>query len=241
MLEKATILKSLTIGYFVIAIFEVISEYFAYRPFICSLKPLIPLILTIMYLIISKKKSIVVVLVFLLSMFTNILFIPNTAASLYNALIVFTIHRIVIIYLIFTLQKVKDFIPLIIATIPFLLIFFYLFVETNDIPNNSFYLLILQNILISLFAGVALSSYVMNDNKQNSVLLISVLLFVMLQFTVFIEKYFLVNEFEWLFRPLAMTFNALAFFSFYKYVITAEKNQTTIDFPKVETDFSSSK
>jgi hypothetical protein len=64
----------------------------------------------------------------------------------------------------------------------------------------------------------------MNDNKQNSVLLISALLFVMLQFVVFVEKYFLVNEFEELFRPLAMTFNALAFFSFYKYVITAEKS-----------------
>jgi len=224
MLRKTDILKSLTFGYFIIAFFEVVSEYFAYTPFICSLKPLIPLLLTIMYLIGSKQKSIVVVLVFLLSMLTNILFIPNTADSLYNALIAFTFHRIVIIYLIFSLQKVSDFIPMIIATIPFLLIFFYLFIETNDIPENSFYWLIVQNILISIFAGIALSSYVMNDNKQNSVLLISVLLFVMLQFTVFIEKYFLVNEFQWLFRPLAMTFNALAFFSFYKYVVIAEKS-----------------
>jgi hypothetical protein len=46
----------------------------------------------------------------------------------------------------------------------------------------------------------------------------------MLQFAVFIEKYFLVNEFEKLFRPLAMTFNTLAFFSFYKYVLLAEKS-----------------
>ena len=154
----------------------------------------------------------------------GILFIPNTPICLYYALIIFTIHRIVVIYLIFKLQKVKDFIPIIIATTPFLLIFFYLFMETNEIPANSFYLLILQNILISLFAGIALSSYVMNDNKQNSVLLISVLLFVMLQFSVFIEKYFLINEFQKLFRPLAMTFNTLAFFSLYKYVMIAEKS-----------------
>ncbi len=224
MVRKADILRSLTFGYFIIAFFEVVSEYLVYTPFICSLKPLIPLVLTVMYLIGSTKKSVVVVAVFLLSMVTNILFIPNTAASLYNALIAFTFHRIVIIYLIFNLQKVKDFIPVIIATLPFLLIFFYLFIETNDIPENSFYWLIMQNILISIFAGIALSSYVMNDNKQNSVLLISVLLFVMLQFTVFIEKYFLINEFQKLFRPLAMTFNALAFFSFYKYVVITEKS-----------------
>ncbi|WP_284652228.1 hypothetical protein [Flavobacterium terrisoli] len=224
MVLKANILKFLTLSYFIIAFFEIVSEYLVYTPFICSLKPLIPLLLAVMYLIISKKRSVVVVAVFLLSMITNILFIPNTATSLYYALIAFTIHRIVVIYLVFTLQKVKDFVPMIIATLPFLLIFFYLFIETNEIPENSFYLLILQSILISLFAGIALSSYIMNDNKQNSVLLIAVLLFVMLQFTVFIEKYFLVNEFQKLFRPLAMTFNALAFFSFYKYVNIAENS-----------------
>ncbi|NNT72955.1 hypothetical protein HKT18_12065 [Flavobacterium sp. IMCC34852] len=224
MFKKDSIVKALTFCFFIVAFFEIVSEYLAYTPFICSLKPLIPLLLVVIYLTSSTQKNPVFVIVLLLSMVVNILFIPNTPACLYYALIIFTIHRIVIIYLIFSLQKVKDFIPIVIATVPFLLIFFYLFIETNEIPSNSFYLLILQNILISLFAGIALSSYVMNDNKQNSVLLISVLLFVMLQFTVFIEKYFLVNEFQMLFRPLAMTFNTLAFFSFYKYVIIAEKS-----------------
>ncbi|MFN3754972.1 hypothetical protein [Flavobacterium sp.] len=224
MVKKDNILKSLTFGYFIIAFFEVVSEYFAYTPFICSLKPLIPLFLVVIYLVNSTKKNPIFVIVLLLSMVVNILFIPNTSICLYYALIIFTIHRLVIIYLVFSQQKVKDYIPMLIATLPFLLIFFYLFIETNDIPENSFYLLMLQNILISVFAGIALSSYVMNDNKQNSVLLIAVLLFVMLQFSVFIEKYFLVNEFQKLLRPLAMTFNALAFFSFYKYVIIAEKS-----------------
>nr|WP_294777671.1 hypothetical protein [uncultured Flavobacterium sp.] len=224
MFKKDNLLKSLTFSYFIIAIFEIVSEYLVYTPFICSLKPLIPVLLVVAYLVSSTQKNPIFVMVLLLSMVVNILFIPNTPICLYYALIIFTIHRVLIIYLIFSLQKVKDYIPVVIATIPFLLIFFYLFVETNEIPANSFYLLILQNILISLFAGIALSSYVMNDNKQNSVLLISVLLFVMLQFTVFIEKYFLVNEFQKLFRPLAMTFNALAFFSLYKYVIIAEKS-----------------
>lgn len=224
MFKKDNILKSLTFSYFVIAFFEIVSEYFVYTPFICSLKPLIPLMLAVIYLIHSDHKNPIFVIALLLSMVVNIFFIPDTPIYLYYALIVFTVHRIVVIYLIFTLQKVKDYIPLIIATTPFLLIFFYLFIETNEIPANSFYFLIFQNILIAIFAGIALSSYVMNDNKQNSVLLISVLLFVMLQFTVFIEKYFLVNEFQKLFRPLAMTFNTLAFFSLYKYVVIAEKS-----------------
>jgi uncharacterized membrane protein YhhN len=224
MQKKGNILNSLTIGYFVIAFFEVLAEYFVSRPLICSLKPVLPLILIVLYYIESDKKSMVLVTALLLSCLTNMLFIPDTPTYLFYGVLTFTIHRILVIYLIIYHQKLKDYIPITIATAPFLLVFFYLFSETVDIPPNSIYILIFQNLLISLFAGIALSSYVMNDNKQNSILLISALLFVMLQFVVFIEKYFLIDEFDELLRPLAMTLNALAFFSFYKYVITAEKS-----------------
>jgi len=224
MQKKQQLINLLTIGYFVVAFFEILAEYIITKPFICVLKPLITLLLILLYCIKSEKRNPVFIVALLLSLLTNLLFIPNTPLYLFYALIVFTLHRILALYLIFTLQKLKDLIPIIIATAPFLLIFFYLFMETNEIPENSFLLLVTQNILISVFAGIALSSYVMNDNKQNSILLISALLFVMLQFVVFIEKYFLTNEFQELFRPLAMTLNTLAFFSFYKYVINAERS-----------------
>jgi hypothetical protein len=224
MQKKVTIINSLIIGYFVIAFFEVLAEYFVSRPLICTLKPLLPLLLIVLYCIDSYKRDKVFIIALLLSSVTNILFIPDTQTYLFYGVIVFTIHRITVLYLIFLHQKMKDYIPMIIATAPFLLIFFYMFSETVEIPENSIYILIFQNLLISIFAGIALSSYVMNDNKQNSILLISALLFVMLQFVVFVEKYFLIGEFEEMFRPLAMTLNALAFFSFYKYIITAEKS-----------------
>lgn len=224
MYKKATILNTLVICYFVIAFFEIVAEFLVSQPLICTLKPILPVFLILIYCIESDKRDKVFIVAFLLSSITNILFIPDTPTYLFYGVMVFTVHRLLVLYLIFLHQKVKDFIPMILATAPFLLIFFYLFSETLEIPANSIYILIFQNLLISLFAGIALSSYVMNDNKQNSILLISALLFVMLQFVVFIEKYFLVGEFESFFRPLAMTLNALAFFSFYKYIVTAEKS-----------------
>ena len=224
MQKKENIVNLLTISYFVIAFFEVVAEYFVSSPIIFILKPIIPLILIVIYYIKSDKKNIVFIVALFLSSITNILFIPNSADYLFYGVLVFTFHRILILYLIISIQKIKDLIPLLIATAPFLLIFFYLFLETVDIPENTIYIIIFQNLLISSFAGISLSSYVMNDNKQNSILLISALLFVMLQFVVFVEKYYLVNEYEELFRPLAMTLNAFAFFSFYKYIITAEKS-----------------
>ncbi|MDN3675894.1 lysoplasmalogenase family protein [Flavobacterium paronense] len=190
MQKKYTIIKLLTVTYFAIALFEVVAEYFVNRTLICVLKPIIPLVLIVIYYIESDKKNMLFIAALLLSLVTNILFIPNTSSCLFYGVLVFTIHRVIVLYLIFRFKKVGDFIPLIIATTPFLLIFFYLFMETAEIPQNSIYIIIFQNLLISLFAGIALSSYFMNDNKQNSVLLISALLFVMLQFVVFIEKYF---------------------------------------------------
>ena len=224
MKDKKSIIRTLTTCYFVIAVIEVFAEYLVNRPIICSLKPLLPLFLIIIYCIDSDRKNILFIIALLLSSLTNILFIPDTPICLFYGIAVFALHRIISIYLILSLQKFIDYIPVIIATSPFLLIFFYLFSETPEIPENSFYVIIIQNILISLLTGIALASYVMNDNKQNSILLISALLFVMLQFVIFVEKYFLTNEFEEFFRPTAMTLNALAFFSFYKYVIAAEKS-----------------
>lgn len=225
MQNKKSILNTLTIGYFIIAFLEVVSEYAKYKPIIIAFKPLIPVVLLSMYIVSSGKKNFTFIVVLLTSLLTNILFIPNAPNYLLYAIVIFTVHRVVVIYLVLKLQKISDFIPVALGTAPFLLIFFYLFMETTDIPESSYYILILQNLLISLFAGLSLSSYVMNDNKQNSILLISALLFVMLQFSVFIEKYYLTNEYQYLFRPLAMSLNALAFYSFYKYVVTAELKQ----------------
>ena len=224
MFNKMNLIHKLTLCYFVIAFFEIIAEYLINKSIICLLKPLLPLFLIIIYYIDSERKNLLFIIALLLSSLTNFLFIPNTPMCLFYSIIVFTLHRIICIYLVLSLQKFIDYIPIIIATSPFLLIFFYLFSETSQIPENSFYIIIIQNILISILTGIALASYVMNDSKQNSILLISALLFVMLQFVVFVEKYFLTNEYQDFFRPTAMTLNALAFFSLYKYVVIAEKS-----------------
>jgi hypothetical protein len=220
MKESISLISRLTIIYFVFAFIEVIAEYFMYQPLIIIFKPFIPIILILLYWLNSSKRQ----MLFLLSLFflliTNVLFIQDSSEMIFFGIIAF--HRILSVILVYKMAKIKDHIPLIIATIPFLLIFLYLFLETKNIPENSIVLILFLNTLISIYAGIALSNYFMNDNKQNSILLISALLFMMLQFVVFIEKYYLINEYTNIFRSIAMSFNALAFFSYYKYVINAE-------------------
>lgn len=224
MLSNNTLTKIVTIIFFVIASVEIIAEYLSSKLLILIFKPLIPIFIIVLYLLESKKRNLLFLLAMLFSIITNVLFIPDTALCLFYGIIAFSIHRILIIAVLFRVNNKLDFIPLLLGTVPFLIVFFYIFYETESIPNDSYFILIIQNILISLIAGLALSNYIMNDDKKNSILLISSFLFVLLQFVVFIEKYFLYDELKQLFRPLAMLLNAFAFFTFYKYIVVTEKS-----------------
>lgn len=210
--------------YFAVAIAEVMCELFAYKPLIYLLKPLMPLLLMLLYWNTSKQRSLLFFSVMSLSLVTNLLFIPDTPTMLFYGLLVFLVHRILIIIYIVKLLKMKDYIPVAIATIPFLLVFFYLFLITNGIPQHSFAVLIAQNILISFLCGIAFSHYMMQDNKKNSWLLLCGILFGSLQFIVFVEKFYLMGFSPAIFRPMAMVLNAFAFYTFYEFVIAAEKS-----------------
>ena len=215
--------KPINILYFFLAFIEIVAEYFEYKPLIYLLKPSIPIYLMGLYWITSNSKQGIFFLSLFFSCLTNILLVPNSATMLFYGIIAFSFFRFFSIIVIFRLVRIKNYLPIMIAMLPFLLISFYLFMETT-IPENSFFILVLQNILISVYAGIALASYYMDDNKQNSILLISALLFVVLQFIVFIERYFLNQEYITFLRPIVMTFNSLAFYSYYRYVIEAENS-----------------
>ena len=221
--QKITLVNAMTVAYFVVAITEIMAELFSYKPLIMIVKPLMPILLMVLYWIASERKHPLFFMAILFSVITNVLFIPDDPRMLMYGIVAFMIHRIVILWYIFRLVKITDYIPVLIATIPFLLIFFYL-LASSEVPENSFILLVIQNILISIFGGIALSNYIMHDNKRNSWLLICGLLFVALQFIVFIEKYYLSGLSPAIFRPIAMGLNAFAFYTFYEFVCAIEKS-----------------
>lgn len=221
--NEGRLVHLVTVSYFVVAMGEIMSELFYFTPIIVLFKPLMPLILMVLYWLTSDKRSPLFFAAMLLSSITNTLFIPNDPNMLFFGIIVFMFHRVVVLYLIFKLVRLKDYIPVTIATIPFLLGFSYL-LASSEVPDNAFILVIIQNILISILGGIALSNYMMNDNKRNSWLLICAMLFVALQFIVFIEKFYLIGLSPAILRPIAMALNAFAFYTFYEFVLAIERS-----------------
>lgn len=214
-------LKVVTLLFFLSALIEVLAEYYRWMPVIIVFKPLLSILLMIMYSLDSRVKNKLYYLVIVTSMITNVLFISKEITVLFYGIIIFAFHRLFFLTYLVKLIKLKDFIPVAIASIPFMFLFFYIFYDT-DIDRFDVYIMnIIHNILISLMGGIALSEYIMNDSVKSTWLLISVILFVSLHFIIFIERFYIDLK---IFRPIAMSLNVLGYYSFYKYVIVMENN-----------------
>lgn len=224
---KKNNIKKITAFFFLNAIIEVIAEAFAYKPLIFITKPLIPILICVLYFYKSKRKHKLFFFLMLFSLITNLFFIPNTQQALFYGVISFTIHRILLLILIFKIVNVKDYLPFILSTLPLVFIFFYLF-PASIIPENSYYLIVFHSLIASLLGGIAFSCYYMDDNKRNTILLIAVILFLALQLVIYIEKYYFVDFSTHYLRPVAMFFNVVAFYMFYVFVVESEKPKYSV-------------
>lgn len=217
------VINGLTALFFVVAISEIMLELFQYIPGIMILKPMIPVLLIALYWNSSERRHWLYIVGMCFSVVTNILFIPNQPDTLFLGLLAFLFHRVFILSYTIKMLAIKDYIPVVIGTVPFLLVFFYL-LGISRVPADSVILMAVQNILISLLGGLAVSNFMVQDRQRNSWLLISAMLFVALQAIVFIEKFYLEVSVP-LMRPLAMGVNAFAFYTFYEFAISVERSE----------------
>ena len=222
-IEKPNTTQYLNFAYFGLAFLQIIAEFTVYSNVAIFIRIALPLLLIALYYINSKEKNNMFYIIAALLLISNVLFFYVGTVLFFYGILTFILLRIVALALVFKLTKQKNYLHIVVASFPFLLIFFYLISATNEIADYEFNLLILQSILISLLGGISISNYFKNDNRQNSWLLISTLLFIGLRFIVFIERYFVSNLSQTdIYRPIAIVLNVFAFYTFYKYVIAAE-------------------
>jgi hypothetical protein len=208
---------------FSFAIIEVLAELFSFKVILFAFRPLIALLILYLYWITSKERSILFCITTFFLLLTSIFIVLESKLFLRLGVAGIIVHRILLIFYIIKLNKVKDFIPVLIAVIPFVFIFSYLLSISDGIPEGSYYPLLVQNILVSIIGGVILSNYFMNETTNTPWLSIFGVLFVGLYFTVFIEKLFLNNLPPTYFRPLGMVLYVMSYYAFYKFVIDTER------------------
>lgn len=219
---KAQTSSLLNIAYFGLAFFQTIAELFEFTTAAFVLRILLPLLLLGLYLNHEIKKEILFYAIIGLLLMSNILFFYPEKIFFIWWIVVFILLRIATLALIFKQTANKNYLQIIVASFPFLVIFFYLISATTEIPEYEFNLLIVITILISLLGGISTVNYFKSDNRKNSWLLISTLLFVGYYFIMLIEHYFTSNLDLMIYRPIEIILNIFAFYTFYKYVTAAE-------------------
>ena len=210
--------------YFADAFFEIVAELLQYKSVLFFLKPLTLMLIMVLYWNSSKVKSPLFFIATFFLIITRQFALFSTEEFLFLGLLSYFCHRMVMIYYVKKLIKINDCIPLLIAAVPFLFIFFYLLSLTSGLSFRLYYGLIIQNILLAIIAGMALSHYVMNNDKKDFWLLVFGLLSVTQYFIVFIEKFFLLDLSPNSFGLIAIVLTTMVNYTFYKFVIETERS-----------------
>jgi len=218
-----TLVKVISSFYFIIALYEILA-YSIFNETLVFSTISIPVLLIALYFLSSAKRN------FLFFSILFFLLIESVWMLLYDSrfsvgIICSSIQKIALIILIFKLIKERNYLYLSIVSFAFLLIFLYLFSTTSETSYVDFKFLMLQNVLTSVLGGIAVSSYMIDDNRKNSWLLISILLFIGLRFMLFIQSFYLTDLTLPVIKPIIITLNIFAYFTMYKFVIEAEKNE----------------
>jgi len=223
--EKINLVNILVLCYFLAAFVEVFADYLMYEPLALISRIATPLLLLILYNLSIEKSNPLVYTLFILLLLTNVLFFYKNSPYYFLAILISVLQRMVMLFIVLQMVTDKKYTYSLIAALPFLLIFYYLNSITSEFALIEFNALFFQSILVSLLGGISLSGYLKNDNRQNSWLLISTLLFIGLQFVIFIEKYFFTVISLRVFGLIGALLSSFGFFTFYKFATAADRKE----------------
>ena len=223
--------REFSLQHFLVAILVLFSiigisaELLGYHKYIVFYKPVVIALVITLYSITSSKKAPLFFIISGLIMLTSICVLFDTKVFRALAFICLISSRVFLFTYIIKLSKIKDYFPIVLGSVPFIFIFSYLLFISDDFKFISYYSIVIQNFLVSIIVGLILSIYMMNHNQSTTAwLYIFGLLYLGLYFSLFIEKCFLVQFPIASLPPIALALYVGSYYSFYRFVIHAEKN-----------------
>jgi YhhN-like protein len=214
--------KILTRIYFGLALILIIAEALRNTTVLLIFKPMLIPALMALYFVTSETRNMYYFAALFFAVCSNIFFLSSAQQFLLYGIVAFMFFRILTIVVVLKLIRKLPMLPFVVACIPFIFIFSCLINLTMSTLSTSFYPAIINGILISILSGIALSNYVLDDNRTNSWLAISTLLAVVLVYLFMIQKYYFPNE---VFQPISALIFACAHYAFYKFVVISEKQK----------------
>ena len=177
-------------------------------------------ILMLLYFRTSKVKNKLYLIALFFTAVSNILFISTDTVLLKYGLIAFLIFRVITIILVKKASPKISIFIVAIGSVFFLFPLLYFIVLTQDSLGQSFFVAIVNIILVSILGGLALSNYLMEEGFKHTWLLISTFLYTIIVFLFVIQKYYV---FIPIFQPIRVLVLMSAHYFFHLYILMSEK------------------
>ena len=179
----------------------------------------IPLLI-LMYFLASKVKSTLYFSALILFFFAYLFFRENTPFFNFIGAIISLAYRILIFIIVYKSIENKNWLAIVLASIPFFFIYLYALLLIEKEVKMDFYPWVINGFLTSFIGGMATFNFLFQDKKRLYWLFISAILFV-IQIGVFlINKYYYPDE---ILRMLTIILFGISNFTFYKFVILQEE------------------
>ena len=177
-------------------------------------------ILILMYYLASKIKSTLYFSALILFFFAYLFFRENTPFFNFIGAIISLAYRILIFIIVYKSIENKNWLAIILASIPYFFIYLYALLLIEKEVKMDFYPWVLNGFLTSFIGGMATFNFLFQDKKRLYWLFISAILFV-IQIGVFlINKYYFPDE---ILRMLTIILFGISNFTFYKFVLLQEE------------------
>lgn len=212
--------KLLLLAYFIIALIEIVAEFFKDSQFIWLTKPLVIPLLTVYYWRVSKEPNLFFLIALFFSWVGNIFFITQDYTHTITGAYLFLVYRVLIIYLVLKKVKFPGIMPVVIGALPFLLAYMYFLNLTYESIGNGIYIFILQGVLIVFLAAYALGNYIFKPSSSSILLLISTVFFTVTQFILVLKYCYISLN---IFQPLAMFLFVSGQFVLVRFFLQLEK------------------
>ena len=179
----------------------------------------IPLLI-LMYYLASKIKSTLYFSALILFFFAYLFFRENTTFFNFIGAIISLAYRILIFIIVYKSIENKNWLAIILASIPYFFIYLYALLLIEKEVKMDFYPWVVNGFLTSFIGGMATFNFLFQDKKRLYWLFISAILFV-IQIGVFlINKYYFPDE---ILRMLTIILFGISNFTFYKFVLLQEE------------------
>ena len=156
MLTKNTFNKVsiIIISYFIILLMELIGQLAVHRPIIFLARIAAPVLLAYLYYKSSEKRNPFFYVLISMLIFANMLFFFDNPHYFFLATAISIIQKMVMLLLVIRMTTERRFARILISTIPFLLMFYFLNSITSENAGIEFNTVFLESILVSFLGGM---------------------------------------------------------------------------------------